>query len=61
MSVESSKLAHELAVSEGAAGLHIILRALWLHLLRMTLPTGSAKDSVSSPILGLKQVEGLRM
>jgi hypothetical protein len=53
-SVESSKMAQVLAVSEGATGLHIILRALWLHLRRVTLPTGSAKDSVSSPILGVK-------
>jgi hypothetical protein len=31
-----------------------VRRALRLRLLRVTLPTGSAKDSVSSPILGAK-------
>jgi len=53
-SVESSMLAHDLYVTEAASQLHIILRALWRHRLRVTMPTGSAKDSVSSPILGVK-------
>jgi hypothetical protein len=41
-------------VTEDASQLHIILRALWRHPLRVTMPTGSAKDSVSSAILGVK-------
>lgn len=53
-SVGSSMLAHDRYVTEGASQLHIILRALWRHRLRVTMPTGSAKDSVSSAILGVK-------
>lgn len=53
-SVESSRLAHDFYVPEGASQLHIILCALWRHRLRVTMPTGSAKESVSSPILGVK-------
>lgn len=52
---------HEHSASEGTPQPPIISRALWPHLLRATLPTGSRKDSVSSPILGVKWDEGFLM
>jgi hypothetical protein len=50
--VEWAVVPHGHSASEGTPELPIILSSLWPHLLRTTLPTGSRKDSVSSPILG---------
>jgi hypothetical protein len=51
---EQAVVTHEHSASGGTPELPIISLALWPHLVRVTLPTGSRKDGVSSPILGVK-------